>query len=75
MRTTNHNMIDRIADRVDLVLDLLTLGQYGLEQASASDAGCEGGRSKTGSCREALPPARDRGRDRIGRRTRTQPAH
>lgn len=55
-------LIDRIADRVDLAIDVLTLGQYGLEPndlTSARDAGCEGG----GRCgrREALPPARGRG--------------
>lgn len=56
------DIMDRIADRVDLAIDLLTLGQYGLERndlTSARDAGCEGG----GPCgrREALPPARSRG--------------
>jgi hypothetical protein len=34
---------ERIADRVDLAIDFLTLGQYGLEEISAPDAGCEGG--------------------------------
>ena len=52
-------IIDRIADQVDLAIDFLTLGQYGLEQTSARDAGCEGG-GRCG-CREALRPARRRG--------------
>jgi hypothetical protein len=56
--TTTH-ILDRIADRIDLAIDLLTLGQYGLEQASASAAGCEGGGATRR--REALPPARRRG--------------
>lgn len=35
--------MDRIADRVDLAIDAVTLGQYGLEQVAAADApGCEG---------------------------------
>ncbi len=61
------NMIQRLADRVDLAIDALTLGQYGLEfsdTTSARDAGCEGGGC---DCRrEALPPARSRGRRRAG---------
>ena len=31
--------IDRIADRIDLAIDLMTLGQYGLERVPADDAG------------------------------------
>lgn len=54
-------LIDRIADRVDLAIDFLTLGQYGLEEAPADAAGCEGGGCHGGSRREALPPARRRG--------------
>jgi len=58
------NMINRIADRVDLAIDFLTLGQYGLAEAnqvmtSARGAGCEGG-GPSGR-REALLPARGRG--------------
>jgi len=56
-------IINRIADRVDLAIDFLTLGQYGLdvvEQTSAGEAGCEGGDRDCG-CREALAPARRRG--------------
>jgi hypothetical protein len=60
------DIIDRIADRIDLAIDLLTLGQYGLEQAPASAAGCEGGGA--GRRREALPPARRRGPGRSARR-------
>jgi hypothetical protein len=34
--------MSRIADRVDLAIDAVTLGQYGLEQVAAADAtGCE----------------------------------
>lgn len=65
--------MDRIADRVDLAIDFLTLGQYGLEclepvsrvtETSARDAGCEGGGHS--GCREALPPARRRGWEGFG---------
>lgn len=52
--------IDRIADRVDLTIDLMTLGQYGLEQVPADDAGNE----RCGPTRadwEASRPARRRG--------------
>jgi hypothetical protein len=72
MTKSNSNIMDRIADRVDLAIDFLTLGQYGLEsvestpKASARDAGCEGG-SRFGGCREALAPARSRGCEGIGR--------
>lgn len=49
--------MNRIADRVDLAIDAVTLGQYGLEQVAAADAsGCEG----TGR-RAAQRPARSRG--------------
>jgi hypothetical protein len=70
-------LIDRIADRVDLAVDFLTLGQYGLAEAgqaktSARDAGCEGG-GPSGR-REALPPARGRGCRGLGRPTSPQPA-
>ena len=37
--------INRVADRIDLAIDLLTLGQYGLECREAAGAGpngCEG---------------------------------
>ena len=36
--------INRVADRIDLAIDLLTLGQYGLEchEAAAGTNGCEG---------------------------------
>lgn len=73
MTKSYSNIIDRIADRVDLAIDFLTLGQYGLESveahgtASARDAGCEGG-SRLSVCREALAPARSRGCEGIGRR-------
>jgi hypothetical protein len=53
-------IFDRIADRFDLAIDFLTLGQYGLEQRPARDAGCEGG-AGVRRRREALPPARRRG--------------
>ena len=43
--------INRVADRIDLAIDLLTLGQYGLEchEAAAGTNGCEG--SKRGLAR------------------------
>jgi hypothetical protein len=41
--------MNRIADRVDLAIDALTLGQYGLEQVAAADGtSCEGTGRKTG---------------------------
>lgn len=69
------NTLNRIADRLDLAIDFLTLGQYGLElrQTSAPAAGCEGGGRSRGH-REALPPALSRGCDRLGRGTSPQPA-
>lgn len=70
-------LIDRIADRVDLAVDFLTLGQYGLAETaeittSARDAGFGGG--GLNDRREALPPARRRGRDGIRRSPCPQPA-
>jgi hypothetical protein len=56
--------LDQLADRVDLAIDFLTLGQYGLEHVPASETGCEGGddsRCDGRRRREALPPARVRG--------------
>ncbi len=67
--TAKTNLIDRIADRVDLAIDFLTLGQYGLavaEQPAACGAGCEGG-ERDCARREALAPARRRGCDGVGR--------
>jgi hypothetical protein len=64
MNRPKTDTIDRIADRVDLAIDFLTLGQYGLEHVSASETGCEGGdelRCDRRRRREALPPARVRG--------------
>lgn len=61
MNESKTTLIDRLADRVDLAIDLLTLGEYGLEQTSARDAGCEGGGGQgclSGRRREALPPVR-----------------
>lgn len=34
-------VLNRIADRVDLAIDVMTLGQYGLEQVPAADAECQ----------------------------------
>jgi hypothetical protein len=68
-KTSNNNLMDRIADRVDLAIDFFTLGQYGLEsaevathtsKASARYAGCEGG-GRASARLEALAPARSRG--------------
>ena len=41
--------IDRVADRIDLAIDLLTLGQYGLEcrEVPAGTNGCEGSKRRT----------------------------
>ncbi|KAA0270326.1 MAG: hypothetical protein EDQ89_10555 [Acidobacteria bacterium] len=40
--------IDRVADRIDLAIDLLTLGQYGLERrGDAGAGGCEGSEHRT----------------------------
>jgi hypothetical protein len=41
MNKTARAAMDRIADRVDLAIDAVTLGQYGLEQAPQAP-GCEG---------------------------------
>lgn len=73
--TPKSNIINRIADRVDLAIDFLTLGQYGLEsvETSARDAGCEGGGLDCGR-REALAPARNRGCEGFGRPAAPQPA-
>lgn len=47
-------MLNRIADRVDLAIDVLTLGQYGLEQAPAEAVSCEGtGKTHRPTGREA----------------------
>ncbi len=43
-------MIGRIADRVDLAIDLLTLGQYGLERVP-EDEGCERRRTRARAAR------------------------
>ena len=81
MNGAKMRLIDRIADRVDLTLDLLTLGEYGLERlegdglcetTSARDAGCEGGGRR--GRREALPPARIRGLQAVGHAPSPQPA-
>jgi hypothetical protein len=40
--------INRVADRIDLAIDLLTLGQYGLEcREDAGAGGCEGSKRRT----------------------------
>ena len=41
--------IDRVADRIDLAIDLLTLGQYGLKcrEVPAGTNGCEGSKRRT----------------------------
>ena len=41
--------INRVADRIDLAIDLLTLGQYGLEcrEVPAGTNGCEGSKRRT----------------------------
>ncbi len=33
------SVLNRIADRIDLAIDVLTLGQYGAEQVPAAEAG------------------------------------
>ncbi len=57
-KATMSAAINRIADRMDLAIDLLTLGQYGLEKVPAGRAGCEGCGPRADW--EALPPARRR---------------
>jgi hypothetical protein len=53
--------MNRIADRVDLAIDAVTLGQYGLEQVAAAEAaGCEGIGRKAG-WETPQRPARVRG--------------
>ena len=53
--------MNRFADRVDLAIDALTLGQYGLEQVAAADAaGCEGTGRRAG-WENPQRPARRRG--------------
>jgi hypothetical protein len=63
--------IDRVADRIDLAIDLLTLGQYGLECREADDgaavaggtAGCGGssrGDAPNGLARAWEAPRRPR---------------
>jgi hypothetical protein len=58
-RQRKSTAIDRIADRIDLAIDLMTLGQYGLERVPADDAGERCG-SRSGAW-EASRPARRRG--------------
>ena len=53
--------MNRIADRVDLAIDAVTLGQYGLEQVAAAEAtGCEG-IGRTAGWENPQRPARIRG--------------
>lgn len=54
-------MINRIADRIDLAIDLLTLGQYGLEQVPAD---CDGSRRAPGRDAMRSRSAQSRGRAR-----------
>jgi len=71
-----NKIINRIADRVDLAIDFLTLGQYGLvlvDETSVDGAGCEGG-GRDCARREALAPARLRGCERHGYTASAQPA-
>jgi hypothetical protein len=82
MNQAKMRLIDRIADRVDLAIDLLTLGQYGLEAAecpahvreraaAVRDVACEGG--KPARCeparRETRAATRHRGCARPAART------
>ncbi|MDQ3102910.1 MAG: hypothetical protein M3Q53_03610 [Actinomycetota bacterium] len=63
MRQTNNRRgraVYRIADGMDLTIDLMTLGQYGLEREPADDAGSEECGPKRTDW-EALRPARRRG--------------
>lgn len=53
--------ITRIADRIDLAIDLLTLGQYGLERVPIGAAGGEECGSTDWADWEAPLPARRRG--------------
>ena len=38
-RTQRPALSDRVTDRIDLVIDLMTLGEYGLERVPSDDAG------------------------------------
>jgi hypothetical protein len=64
-RTQRPAVSDRVTDRIDLVIDLMTLGEYGLERVPADDAGERCG-SRTRTDWEASRPlsaVRRRGED------------
>lgn len=61
MSALRNRISARLLDGVDLVVDLATLGEYGLEVACESDTGA--GRTGCGSGWEALAPRRGRGCD------------
>jgi hypothetical protein len=62
MVTFGGRILGRALDGLDLLIDLATLGEYGLEAAPASGAGGEGAGRMTG--REVLAPASRRGPER-----------
>jgi hypothetical protein len=72
MTTETRKLRNRLLSGIDLTIDFATLGEYGLEPAPATDAGCEGrGQESCGftwTGWEALAPARRRGCERSRRR-------
>jgi hypothetical protein len=44
MFDTRENLRNRLMDAIDLVVDIATLGEYGIEPLEAVDAPCAGGR-------------------------------
>ena len=42
MSPTAHELVARVIDAVDLVIDFATLGEYGLEEMPTDGPGCEG---------------------------------
>lgn len=51
-------ILDRVADRVDLAIDVMTLGQYGLERVQTPTASCS---HRTGGQGASPPRHRHRG--------------
>lgn len=68
MRHRKSAAITRIADRIDLAIDLLTLGQYGLERVPVGAAGGEECGQTNWADWEAPLPARRRGCEQRMRR-------
>ena len=61
-RTQRPALSDRVTDRIDLVIDLMTLGEYGLERVPSDDAGERCGSKRTDwEASRSAPPKRRRG--------------